>query len=546
MSTVSFLRGSRYRYDESRYALVVCLCAALVFIFLAAFSAPMTDAIYLVQITVQSDDFDVVVVLGTLGYCWKTSGVEACSKVVAGYQLGREVADPIPAALPLIPTWSTTVLSLQVVTFGVTFIVCAIIISAHFVPTYFARWPLVYCGIAAVLQLTCYVFDDVLFSVTRSAMDQSSTVKLGNGTWLAMVAFILLCSAIVGDCIQLRRCPTHRPDLEKTHIITPYTVSDVEARRKDNSTIRTEVLDLIPANERRSVDQLTIDVIYRSLVEDATSTTPTTTTESTASQPSHISSVNQDNNPFGQQSARTVQSAPDIVPIANPNPTFPNPAITLPDVVVIRQVPFGPREARAVSATQPPLPPLVPVRRKVTVTRYVPSSYYTYQSRSSDSEQTVSTTTFFPRSSTQGFLSRATTMRSGVLPSMSERHASTPSILTQRSEDYRLPHFSPSMGSTSTLSSAWNSIFQKLAPTNPQTPPLPHFPISSRRFGGDRFVEAEVSDDTWSVASAVQSSDLEHSSDLQYTSSLELDYPILLDASIRPLSQDSRRARRLI
>jgi hypothetical protein len=86
MSIVSFLRGSQCLYDEPRYALTICLCAALILIFFAAFSAPMTDAIYLVKLTVQDD---VVVVLGTLGYCWKKSGVEACSKVAAGYQLGQ-------------------------------------------------------------------------------------------------------------------------------------------------------------------------------------------------------------------------------------------------------------------------------------------------------------------------------------------------------------------------------------------------------------------------------------------------------------------------
>lgn len=461
MSVVSFLRGSRRRYDEPRYVLVICLCAALIFVFLAAFSAPMTDAIFLVKLTVQPDDLytsNVVVLLGILGYCWKRSGVEACSRVSAGYQLGQykqashfrmqylfsnllpsgsELSAPIPATLPLIPTWSTTVLSLQVATFGVTFIVCAIVVSAHFVHTYLARWALVYCSIAAVLQLACYAFDLALFSVTRSAINQSSTIKLGNGTWLAMVAFILLACAIVGDYVQTRRWTTSRRRAPRdTLTITPYTVSEEELGKQDGPTSRDQdVLSLIPANERRSLDQPTIDIIYHSLFEEtAPTTSPATTSElGTAVKASPVSPVIDYKDPYKLHSAESGQLAPKIKPIAGPNPSFPNKATTLPDVVVTRQVPLGPREARKVPGSRTTLQPLAPIRRKVTTTRYAPSSYYTYQSgTTSDSDQTISPTTFFPRSSTHGVFSRPTTMHSGVLPPMSERDVSTPSITTQR------------------------------------------------------------------------------------------------------------------
>lgn len=343
---------------------------------------------------------------------------------------GLEIIEQSPAGLPSLPKWSTTLIGLQVANFGVTSIACTIIISAHFVNTYFARWPLVYCGIAAVLQLVCYVFDDVLFSVTRSAMEQGSTIKLGNGTWLAMAAFILLCGAIIGDLIHLRVRPIRRNATEKTQVITPYIVPDVEVGRKDNTTARTNPLDLIPANERRSLDQHTIDVILQSLLEDGTpASSMSTTTASSSSQASTISQGSNNTNAHMSQAVGLGQSTPHINPIANPKLTLPNMATTLPDIVVTRQVPLGPREA-GVPAPHPALPPLVPVRRKVTISRYAPSSYYTYQSRrtSESDQQTVSTTTFYPRSPTSGFLSRATTMRSGVLHPMSETHPSTPSI----------------------------------------------------------------------------------------------------------------------
>ncbi|KAF7436358.1 hypothetical protein PC9H_003191 [Pleurotus ostreatus] len=214
--------------------LITLIAAAL--LGLVSFCVPYFEPIFFLKaaIPVVGTDLRGIITFGTLGYCLKfPNETTFCSEPQVGYKLGElivienrhqpvgeqvtytnERADVnqlldnnLPFEIPgEVVKWITYVLVLHLVAFALATLSASFGLLAHI-----QEIPLVCCstlisGFAATVAMLAFIFDIVLFALTKKRIDKTpgGRAEMGIAIWLTLVGFLMLffsgCFYVFGRC----------------------------------------------------------------------------------------------------------------------------------------------------------------------------------------------------------------------------------------------------------------------------------------------------------------------------------------------------------
>ncbi|KAH9937340.1 SUR7/PalI family-domain-containing protein [Fomitopsis serialis] len=178
------------------------------------FSVPYIKSIYFLKATINVGNTNGTFTFGTLGYCVQLSNGTTCSKPSVGYELdvntllGDNTFIKIPNVLV---KWITYALVLHLVALILSAISAVFGLLAHVREMSMAYCSSFISGFAAAVTLVAFIFDIVLFYVTKSRVNSEAggSSSLGLGVWLTLAAWLLLffagCFYTIGRCCISRR-----------------------------------------------------------------------------------------------------------------------------------------------------------------------------------------------------------------------------------------------------------------------------------------------------------------------------------------------------
>ncbi|KAI0778309.1 SUR7/PalI family-domain-containing protein [Trametes elegans] len=192
--------------------LVTLIATALLAV--VSFNVPILKSVYFLKASVAIGGSTESVVFGTLGYCLTLPNGTTCSKPSVGYQLdvnallGDNTAIQIPEVLV---KWVTYALVLHIVALVLAGISAIFGLLAHVREMSMAYCSTCVSGFSATVALTAFIFDLVLFFLTKSRVNKVSGghAEIGISIWLTLAAFLLLffagCFYGLGRCCIRRR-----------------------------------------------------------------------------------------------------------------------------------------------------------------------------------------------------------------------------------------------------------------------------------------------------------------------------------------------------
>ncbi|TFK94424.1 pali-domain-containing protein [Polyporus arcularius HHB13444] len=214
-----------------------------------SFNVPFLKSIFFLKAAVNSGNVNEEIIFGTLGYCLTVSGTQTCSKPSVGYQLDVNalLGDKTILQIPqVVVKWVTYALVLHLVALVLAGISAVFGLLAHV-----REMSMTYCstcvsGFAAAVALVAFIFDLVLFFLTKSRINavDGGHATIGLSIWLTLAAWVLLffagCFYGLGRCC-IRRRP-RGPDREM-------------GRAPDNSYAEQMRLDAVKAEADRKARQ---------------------------------------------------------------------------------------------------------------------------------------------------------------------------------------------------------------------------------------------------------------------------------------------------
>ncbi|KAH9858069.1 SUR7/PalI family-domain-containing protein [Lenzites betulinus] len=240
---------------------------ATILLAVVSFNVPIIKSVFFLKASVTTDGTTESVVFGTLGYCLTLSGNTTCSKPSVGYQLdvstllGDNTAIKIPSVLV---KWVTYALVLHIVALVLAGISAVFGLLAHVREMSMAYCSTCISGFSATVAMTAFIFDLVLFFLTKSRVNAVSGghAEMGISIWLTLAAFLLLffagCFYGLGRCCITRR-PSGRdrenrpgPDDQYADQMRLEAVKAEADRKARQAAGRTEVgLPAFQENERQ-------------------------------------------------------------------------------------------------------------------------------------------------------------------------------------------------------------------------------------------------------------------------------------------------------
>ncbi|KAI0375123.1 pali-domain-containing protein [Pilatotrama ljubarskyi] len=192
--------------------LVTLIATALLAV--VSFNVPILKSIYFLKASVNVGGSTESVTFGTLGYCLTLPSGTTCSKPSVGYQLDVNalLGDNTPIKIPtVLVKWVTYALVLHIVALVLAGISAVFGLLAHV-----REMSMTYCstcisGFSASIAMTAFIFDLVLFFLTKSRVNNvdGGHAEMGISIWLTLAAFILLffagCFYGLGRCCIRRR-----------------------------------------------------------------------------------------------------------------------------------------------------------------------------------------------------------------------------------------------------------------------------------------------------------------------------------------------------
>ncbi|KAH9944276.1 pali-domain-containing protein [Epithele typhae] len=187
---------------------------ATILLAVVSFNVPIIKSIYFLKATMTVNGVTGSVLLGTLGYCLDLPNNQTCSSPSVGYQLdindllGNNTGIEIPE---VVVKWITYALVLHIVA-----LVLAGISSIFGLLAHVREMSMAYCstcvsGFAASVALIAFIFDIVLFYLTKSRVTavNNGKAEFGLALWLTLAAWVLLffagCFYGLGRCCISRR-----------------------------------------------------------------------------------------------------------------------------------------------------------------------------------------------------------------------------------------------------------------------------------------------------------------------------------------------------
>ncbi|CCL98110.1 uncharacterized protein FIBRA_00104 [Fibroporia radiculosa] len=180
------------------------------------FSVPYIKSIYFLKASLSIDNESGSLTFGTLGYCLQLPNGTTCSKPSVGYELDVNslLGDNSPIQIPnVVVKWVTYALVLHIVALILSALAAFFGLLAHVREMSMAYCSSFVSGFAASVALVAFIFDLVLFFLTKDRIDSVSgaSASIGVGVWLTLAAWLLLffagCFYGFGRC-----CIKRRPD----------------------------------------------------------------------------------------------------------------------------------------------------------------------------------------------------------------------------------------------------------------------------------------------------------------------------------------------
>lgn len=180
------------------------------------FSVPYIKSIFFLKASLSVENINGSITFGTLGYCLNLSNGTTCSKPSVGYELNVNalLGDDLPIQIPnVLVKWVTYALVLHIVALVLAALSAFFGLLAHVREVSMAYCSSFISGFAAAVAMVAFIFDLVLFFVTKSRINavKGGSASMGIGIWLTLAAWILLffagCFYGIGRC-----CIRRRPD----------------------------------------------------------------------------------------------------------------------------------------------------------------------------------------------------------------------------------------------------------------------------------------------------------------------------------------------
>ncbi|KAI0735045.1 SUR7/PalI family-domain-containing protein [Earliella scabrosa] len=187
---------------------------ATILLAVVSFNVPILKSIYFLKASVRNDQVDVSVTFGTLGYCLDTGNNQTCSKPTVGYELDVNglLGNRLPIEIPqVLVKWVTYALVLHIVALLLSGVSAIFGLLAHVREMSMAYCSTCVSGFAASVALIAFIFDLVLFFLTRSRINavDGGQAEIGMSLWLTLAAWVLLffagCFYGLGRCCIRRR-----------------------------------------------------------------------------------------------------------------------------------------------------------------------------------------------------------------------------------------------------------------------------------------------------------------------------------------------------
>ncbi|KAG8948615.1 hypothetical protein FRC03_000670, partial [Tulasnella sp. 419] len=187
---------------------------ATILLVVVSFSVPWFKTVYFLKASLTYEGQSGFITLGTLGYCLDVNGQQSCSKPTIGYQfdpnalLGNNTSIQIPQ---VVVRWITYALFLHVIALGLAAVSALFGLLAHVREMSMSCFSSCISGAAAAITLIAFIFDIVLFFLTRTRVRAipGATAEIGNGLWLTLAAWVLLffsgCMFGIGRCCISKR-----------------------------------------------------------------------------------------------------------------------------------------------------------------------------------------------------------------------------------------------------------------------------------------------------------------------------------------------------
>ncbi|TCD68087.1 hypothetical protein EIP91_011540 [Steccherinum ochraceum] len=204
---------------------------ATILLALVTFSVPYLKSIYFLKGSLTQEGIDGSITFGTLGYCTTIGGSTVCSKPSIGYELDINgiVGNKLPIQIPnVVVKWITYALFLHAVALILAAISAVFGLLAHVREMSMACCSTCVSGFSAAIALLAFIFDLVLFFITKSRINDidGASASMGIGIWLTLAAWLLLffagCFYGFGRCCISRR-PKRSRDREASARDDPYT-----------------------------------------------------------------------------------------------------------------------------------------------------------------------------------------------------------------------------------------------------------------------------------------------------------------------------------
>ncbi|KIY50653.1 pali-domain-containing protein, partial [Fistulina hepatica ATCC 64428] len=185
---------------------------ATILLALVSFCVPIIKSIYFLKASISVDSYSGNITFGTLGYCLYLSNGTTCSKPAVGYELDVDslLGDDTSIDIPqVVVKWLTYALVLHIVAFAFAAGSAFFGLLAHVREMAMTCCSTCISGFAAAIALVAFIFDIVLFYVTKARVDSIGTATIGSAIWLTLAAWVLLffsgCFYTIGRCCMRGR-----------------------------------------------------------------------------------------------------------------------------------------------------------------------------------------------------------------------------------------------------------------------------------------------------------------------------------------------------
>ncbi|KAI0698402.1 SUR7/PalI family-domain-containing protein [Cerioporus squamosus] len=187
---------------------------ATILLAVVSFNVPFLKSIFFLKAAVNSGSVNEEVIFGTLGYCITVANNQTCSKPSVGYQLDVNalLGDKTVLQIPqVVVKWVTYALVLHLVALVLAGISAVFGLLAHVREMSMAYCSTCVSGFAAAVALVAFIFDLVLFFLTRTRINavDGGHATIGLAIWLTLAAWVLLffagCFYGLGRCCIRRR-----------------------------------------------------------------------------------------------------------------------------------------------------------------------------------------------------------------------------------------------------------------------------------------------------------------------------------------------------